>query len=562
MKKIGIILDSLSSSKYLYDTVSDLSKNPNIELYFLLNRSRDISSFTRLLEYFKRNKFFRILELVYFKLICVFEYKILSFFNKNLIDLKSISNISKLSKNEIISIDPIFSPSGIVVRYSKEDINKIKSLNLAMIVRGNARGIFKGGILDCTEKGMISFHHGDNRWNRGGPAGFWEVFLKKSSTGFIIQFLTSKLDGGSVILRGNLATKASYSENQHNLYNISNSYMAKIINEYANNNYLPEAEKKFDFDLPILKTPPWTKSLKYHFYISKYLSIQILKHLYRQTILPRFLFKKRNQWGVAFINKSWEKFDLSEGVRIKNPKNHYFADPFIIKRNNRTICFVEDYDILEKKGHISAIEIFEDQTYKVLEPVIKEPFHMSYPFIFEYNDNLYMTPETVEAKSIRLYKCKNFPLEWELEKEIVVNQNALDPIIFKYNNKWWLFYTLLKGEDTSSTLMAYYSENPLSDNWIPHKLNPIVFDSSICRNGGLLTSNDNDMIRVRQKQGFNFYGKSFTLAQITDLTSTTFKEEQVKEILPDFFSNITGCHHMHSNNEYTVYDYFSSSSFI
>ena len=279
MKKIGIFLDSLLCNKYIYDTVSDLSNNPNIELYFLLNRDREISSFQRVLEYFKRNKFFRIIELIYFRLICILEYKILSLFDKNLIDLKSIFNIDGLSKNQNILIDPIFSPSGLVVRYSKDDINRIKSLNLDMIVRGNARGIFRGDILDCTKKGIISFHHGDNRWNRGGPAGFWEVFLKKSSTGFIIQFLNSKLDSGSVIFRGDAPTKGSYTENQYNLYNISNPHMAKIINEYADRNYLPKAEKKIDSNLPILKSPSMIKSLKYHLYIAKYLFNKILKEL-------------------------------------------------------------------------------------------------------------------------------------------------------------------------------------------------------------------------------------------------------------------------------------------
>tara|TARA_B100001057_G_scaffold499973_1_gene612771 strand:+ start:1406 stop:3088 length:1683 start_codon:yes stop_codon:yes gene_type:complete len=560
MKKIGIILDSLSCSKFLHETVSDLSKNPNIELYFLLNIGRDISAFQRVLEYFKRNKFFRIIELIYFRLISIFEYKTLSFLDKNLINLKLFFNIDGLSTNQNVLINPIFSPSGLVVRYSKEDINRIKSLDLDMIVRGNARGIFRGDILNCTKKGIISFHHGDNRWNRGGPAGFWEVFLKKSSTGFIIQFLKSKLDGGSVIFRGNIATKGSFIENQHNLYEISNPFMAKIINEYANNDYLPEEEEKFDFNEPILKVPSLIKSFKYNFYISKYLFIQILKFFYRKTALAKYVINKRNQWGVAFIKSNWENSNLSDGVKVKNPKNHYFADPFVIKKNNRTICFVEDYDMIENKGHISAIEIFKDKKYKLLGPVIKESFHMSYPFIFEHNNDLFMTPETVDAKSIRLYRCKNFPLEWEFEKEIVTNQKAIDPSIFKYEDQWWLFYNILTGKDTSSILMAYYSENPISQNWSPHKLNPIVFDSNIGRNGGFLQSK-NSSIRVRQKQGFNFYGKSFTLAKIKDLTSSTFKEQQIKEILPNFFNNISACHHMHSNGEYTVYDYFFNSKF-
>ena len=51
--------------------------------------------------------------------------------------------------------------------------------------------------------GIISFHHGDNNINRGGPAGFWEVFNEEPSTGFIIQRLTEELDGGDVIFKAN-----------------------------------------------------------------------------------------------------------------------------------------------------------------------------------------------------------------------------------------------------------------------------------------------------------------------------------------------------------------------
>ena len=42
MKKIGIILDSLTINKYLNDTIRDLLANNNIELYLLLNHERYI----------------------------------------------------------------------------------------------------------------------------------------------------------------------------------------------------------------------------------------------------------------------------------------------------------------------------------------------------------------------------------------------------------------------------------------------------------------------------------------------------------------------------------------
>ena len=59
-------------------------------------------------------------------------------------------------------------------------------------------------------------------------------------------------------------------------------------------------------------------------------------------------------------------------------------------------------------------------------------------------------------------------------------------MIFQYKDKWWLFYNIMKGEDTASILMAYYSDNPLSNSWNPHKLNPIIFDCSIARNAGII----------------------------------------------------------------------------
>jgi len=65
-------------------------------------------------------------------------------------------------------------------------------------------------------------------------------------------------------------------------------------------------------------------------------------------------------------------------------------------------------------------------------------------------------------------------------------------------------------------LMAFYSENPLSDNWTEHKQNPLVVDEKISRNGGILDVDINTPIRARQKQSFNFYGKSLTISKIVD----------------------------------------------
>ena len=66
--------------------------------------------------------------------------------------------------------------------------------------------------------------------------------------------------------------------------------------------------------------------------------------------------------------------------------------------------------------------------------------------------------------------------------------------------------------------------------------------------------------KKRQKQGFNSYGKGLTLAKITDLTPSSFREEEIAQIYPDFFKEIIGCHHIHNNGNYTVYDYVRTES--
>ena len=277
MKKIGIILDSLTINKYLNDTIRDLLANNNIELYLLLNRDRDISNSERILEYFKKNSLYRFSQIVFFRLICLIEFQILKIFDKKINDLKVSFLLEKHIFVEKIILNPIFSKSGIIVKYPQKDIDKINDLNLDMILRGNARGIFRGDILKSSKHGIISFHHGDNRWNRGQPAGFWEVVFKKKYSGFIIQFLSSKLDSGKVIFRGETVTKSTYYKNQLNLYNYSNPFMSKIIIDYAEKNYLPIHENIIYDDVPILKSPNFKISINYFIYLCIYWVKNIFK---------------------------------------------------------------------------------------------------------------------------------------------------------------------------------------------------------------------------------------------------------------------------------------------
>ncbi len=104
-------------------------------------------------------------------------------------------------------VKPRISPSRFVYRYGEEDLEKIRGERFDLLIRGGL-GILRGGILESARLGILSFHHGENRVNRGGPAGFWEVYSGWSTTGFVVQRLTEELDGGDVVLRGSPGRQA------------------------------------------------------------------------------------------------------------------------------------------------------------------------------------------------------------------------------------------------------------------------------------------------------------------------------------------------------------------
>ena len=547
MKRVGILLQSIKCNRYLYEMINDLSQNSEIELFFLLNNSKDKKS--SLLNKIKQKGFMDFLSYLFFKIVIILEFKTLSVFLKNIKKHYKILNIDTLIDNNSLYLNPNFSKSWIFVQYPIEDIKNIKSLKLDLIIRGNAEGIFRGDILHSSKEGILSFHHGDNRWNRGGPAGFWEVYQRRATTGFIIQILSEELDGGEVIFRSDIATKRSYTENISFLYTESYPFMSKIVLDYAKNNSLPTREEPIPYSGNILKVPTLLETVKYILNSFSIFSIYFIR---------RFILQKRDRWSVSFIKKDWNNAVLRKGVEIKTPNNRFFADPFIVTRNGKNICFVEDYSYSSKIGSISAIEILNEKNYKILGSVIKEPFHMSFPYIFEYKDELYMVPETSQAKSIRVYKSINFPMKWEYQKDLFKDVNATDTIIFKYNSMWWMmFSSSITGKNYNSQLVTYYTKSdPINGVWIAHTKNPIVNSSAISRNGGIMGLNNNRLIRGRQKQGFNIYGASLSLSEIIELTPSSFKEEEICQISPNFLPDIKGIHHLHSNGEYTVYDYF------
>jgi len=530
---VDLVQNSLHSEEY---TISHLIVQK------VINKN-DKSRFKKVARLLGKYGIWKLMNRILFKLIFLFEYYLI-LRNPNLkkIYLKSPLESMGIPK---VYVDVIVSESGLIHSFGKDAIEKIKSLGLDLLIRGGS-GILRGEILSVCEHGIISFHHGDIEINRGGPSGFWEVLEQEATTGFTIQKLTEELDNGEILFKGKIPTSTFYTKNKAILYIKANIFMHTYLNNFREKKYLTKPRKSIVYDRKLYKIPN---------------NRTIFKYIYKNAlILIKKLFKKltrnRNDWSVSYqLVTKWEEVSLRKCKRIMNPRNSFYADPFVIQHQDRNICFFEEYEKIEKKGKISAIEIYNQEEYRKLGQVLEENFHLSYPYVFKVNNEIYMCPESSKSQDIRLYKCIEFPMKWELHKIIMNNISAVDTNIFYHKNTWWLFTNIDSANigEHNSELHIFYADDFDSSNWKPHKLNPVIFDSTKSRNGGVIFEKDK-LYRVYQSHGFDQYGKSIGINQITLLSQSFYEEINIKKVEPKFFDGQTRVHTFSVQNKILVLD--------
>ncbi len=239
--------------------------------------------------------------------------------------------------------------------------------------------------------------------------------------------------------------------------------------------------------------------------------------------------------------------------KIKSPKDRFYADPFIFKKNNVNYIFFEDYLYEKEKGVISCISIDKSGVFTLYPAVLEREYHLSYPFVFEFNSKIYMISETSENKTIEIYKAISFPKKWVLEKVLLKNINAVDATMIKNNDLYWLFAGVAEdGKDFNKNLHLYYANSPFGP-WTPHLKNPIVSDRRRARPAGKLFYEGNALMRPGQDCSL-CYGRAVWIHRIEILNQYDYREVPVRKIKPFVLSRDIGTHTLNFNEDYAVID--------
>ena len=208
----------------------------------------------------------------------------------------------------------------------------------------------------------------------------------------------------------------------------------------------------------------------------------------------------------------------------------FYADPFPIEHAGTTYLFVEEYVHALRKGIVSVVPFGREGPIGAPKPVLEVGHHLSYPFVFEREGQMWMVPESCGAGTIDLYRATAFPGGWVRESTLLAGIVASDATLIEHQGHWWMFATVRDGavgaplgHGSYSDSLHLWSAPGFRGPWTPHPQNPVLVDIASARPAGHVVVRGNGLVRPVQNC-IEAYGGSLALARIDRLDESGFSQ--------------------------------------
>lgn len=268
----------------------------------------------------------------------------------------------------------------------------------------------------------------------------------------------------------------------------------------------------------------------------------------------------RSEWAIACradpdlsVASLSRSSDLGAFTFIDSPPDQFWADPFPVRDGETTWLFVEEFPRHANRAHLAVMELRNDGTTGPATTVLTRPYHLSYPFIFRWQDEWYMVPETLGTRTVDLYQSTQFPFEWRQVQTLLDDVHAVDATLFERDGQWWMFTTIAPfGGSENDELHIFMAETPLGP-WRPHPANPQTSDVRGSRPAGRIFPIDGAWYRPAQDCSRR-YGYAMTIQRIVTLTADCYDEEVAGRIEPTWAEGLLGTHTVNHVDGMTLVD--------
>jgi len=199
----------------------------------------------------------------------------------------------------------------------------------------------------------------------------------------------------------------------------------------------------------------------------------------------------------------------------------FVADPFLMHQGDQWWMFLEVYNKSVRRGEIAVASSQDAVRWQYDRTVLKEPFHLSYPYVIEHGGAYFMIPESRQAGSVRLYRATAFPYDWRYERDLLKGDYA-DASIVHHGGVWWMF-----SQRDGDKLTLHHAEQ-LEGPWREHPASPLTCDADSSRPGGRIVRAHGRLIRFAQVDRPT-YGRSLRAYEIVRISVSAYEEKELQE---------------------------------
>ncbi len=524
-KKVGLIIDNLGSNLWINEIISEIDESGfascNVVITSICGKGNTTTPFRTLLYDFY-------CKLDESRWAATSEESVKRAINNKKIIAVNLTNPQKEEQQEILDLG-----LDILINLTDKEIpNELKKISRA--------GVW-----------TLQYFFGRKKVNLS-QLDFWITYLQPQTIDCILHS-THGEKGDPCILDIYTFSPCEFNSiylNRIRYQRIGILILIHNLKQFSKNNLVPRIFKKPSYLSEICVTGPRFHTpgnmRMFHFLmksVEKSLKGRISNKLFSE------------QWSMFYKLDNGLSLDYKEFSRLPCPRNGLWADPFIVFHEDTYYLFFEDALYNHDNANISVMAISKDGRIENSRPCLIRPYHLSYPFVFQWQDDFYMIPETRENNTIEIYKANKFPYHWEFHSILMDEVEAVDTTLFYHKGKWWMFTSLKQKEWVSinNQVSIFYADSPLSQNWKPHPLNPVVVDITRARSAGKIFKYDGKLIRPSQDCSVR-YGYGLRLNEIVTLTESEYEEQSIDLIRPDWKRGLLGTHTLNHVNNLTVID--------
>jgi hypothetical protein len=240
-------------------------------------------------------------------------------------------------------------------------------------------------------------------------------------------------------------------------------------------------------------------------------------------------------WSIGIYGGE-SPFDLRPPENVDHPvlsRRHisdvraaFVADPFMISVEGTWYMFFEVWNCQSGKGEIGLATSQDGLRWTYQQIVLAEPFHVSYPYVFEWRNNYYLVPESYQAGSVRLYRAVDFPNSWAFVSDLLTGPYFTDASVFRHDGRWWMYVETNPGMKHDT--LRLYSADDLPGPWREHPKSPVMSDGHCARPAGRVLCWNDRIIRYAQNCD-PVYGAQVLGFEVTDLSGSSYEERELSD---------------------------------